>query len=246
MADTMSPEENALFSLDVLACSGTLDIPVPPAETNVLLEVAEAFTDAYYYALEKDRESIASFYCPRDPVPDSKLPFIAWNGQRFNDGAEFQDYYEGLSHTHYDIENLDCNILNPKFIAAAAVKGGSGDDSQDLDRRMSIQVVAMGSVRLEEPLKGPIREFSETFILIPNSEKLPTPKPTFDKGWHKEWIIHTQNFRFTEWGASEVPGVKDEEMKTNGEGKNVFQGRNKGIANQFAAAGLLVKGKGKK
>lgn len=126
------------------------------------------------------------------------------------------------------------------------MKGGSGQDSQDFDRRMSIQVVAMGSVRLEEPLKGPIREFSETFVLAPNPEKLPTAKPTFEKGWNKEWIIQTQNFRFTEWGASEVGGVKDEDMKTNGEGKNAFQGRNKGIASQFAAAGLLVKGKGKK
>jgi NTF2-related export protein 1/2 len=136
--------------------------------------------------------------------------------------------------------------LNEKLLDPAEVKGGSGDASKDFDRRMSIQVVTMGSVRLEEPLKGPIREFSETFVLVPNPEKLLTPNPTFEKGWQKEWLIQTQNFRFTEWGANEIGGpVKDVETKAGGESKNSTQARNKGIAAQFAAAGLFAKGKGK-
>lgn len=90
-----------------------------------------------------------------------------------------------------------------------------------------------------------MREFSETFVLIPNPEKLPTSKPTFDRGWAKEWLIQTQNFRFTEWGANEIRGVKDEAMKTNGAERNTFRGGNRGIASQFAAAGLFAKGKGK-
>ncbi|KAF2749305.1 hypothetical protein M011DRAFT_475409 [Sporormia fimetaria CBS 119925] len=222
----MSAEERVEFELDMLACS-----------------IAEAFTTGYYYALEKDRTSIAEFYCPKLAASDSTIPFIAWNGSVYNDGIEFQNYFEMLTHTHYDLEALDCNILNPKLVDAAAVRGGTADDAKDLDRRMAVQVVATGSVRLEEPLKGPIREFSETFVLVPNPERLPSAKPTFEKGWQKEWLIQTQNFRFTEWGANEVGGgnaiPKEVVMKTNG----VTEGRNKGIAQQFAAAGLLGKGK---
>lgn len=109
---------------------------------------------------------------------------------------------------------------------------------------MSIAVVATGSVRLEEPLKGPMREFAETFVLVPNTQKQVPPKPMFEKGWQQEWLIQTQNFRFTEWGASEVNDGKAEDPKANGV-KNVFQGRNQGVAKHFAAAGLTIKGKGK-
>lgn len=172
------------------------------------------------------------------------MPFIAWNSEVYNEGTDFQTYFEGLTHTHYDIEALDCTILNPRCISAAQLKNGSGDDTKDLERRMSVQVVVTGSVRLEEPLKGPMREFAETFVLVPNLEKTVPPRPTFDKGWDKEWVIQTQNFKFTEWGASEVPTDKMEEDKTNGEKKGV-RGGNKGIASQFAAAGLFIKGKGK-
>jgi NTF2-related export protein 1/2 len=213
--------------------------------------VAETFTDAYYYALEKERADIPSFYCPKLVSADSTVPFIAWNGEVFHDAAEFQTHYETLTHTHFDLEGLDCNIINKKFLPSSEVQGGGGDDSQDFDRRMSIAVTVMGSIRLEEPLKGPIREFSENFVLVPNRDKLPKPRPTFEKGWHQEWVIQTQNFRFTEWGASEIgggktePGKSDMKMETNGEKRNQFQGRNKGIASQFAAAGLLIKGKGK-
>ena len=60
-------------------------------------------------------------------------------------------------------------------------------------------------------------------------------------------MIQTQNFRFTEWGTNEIEGVKDEVMKVNGatKGENGVPARNKGIAAQFAAAGLLVRGQAK-
>jgi len=136
-------------------------------------------------------------------------------------------------------------VLNPKFLPPADLKGGSNDDTKDFDRRMSIVVVVTGSARLEEQLKGPMREFSETFVLVPNAQKEIPPKPTFDKGWHQEWVIQTQNFRFTEWGASEVGEGKEEDTKTNGNTKNVFQGRNQGVFKHFAAAGLTPKCRGK-
>jgi hypothetical protein len=109
---------------------------------------------------------------------------------------------------------------------------------------MTIQVVVTGSMRLEEQLKGPMREFAESFVLVPNVGIEVKPKPMFEKGWQNEWLIQTQNFRFTEWGATEVGAGKEGETKANGT-KNVFQGRNQGVAKAFAAAGLTAKGKGK-
>ncbi|KAF2281025.1 uncharacterized protein EI97DRAFT_18650 [Westerdykella ornata] len=226
MEDHLSPEETADYELDQLACS-----------------IAEAFIDAYYLALEKDRDNIASFYCPKFVSPDGTVPFIAWNGTVYDNGDAFQEFYEGLTHTHYDVEALDCTVLNRKAIPAAAVQGGSGDDSRDFDRRMSVQISASGSVRLKEPLKGPIRVFSDVFVLVPNSEKLPSPKPTFEKGWQKQWVIQTQSFRFTEWSPDEIAGAKVDEAKTTSEGKKELKGRGRGIANQFAAAGIFAKGR---
>ncbi|KAF2790731.1 hypothetical protein K505DRAFT_340184 [Melanomma pulvis-pyrius CBS 109.77] len=228
MADvTLSPEEKAELDLDLVACAA-----------------AEAFTDAYYYAVEKDRGKISTFYCPKQIAADSTVPFIAWNSVVYNDGPSFQEYLEGLSHTHFEIEGLDCSILNRKFLPAAELKGGSNDDAKDFDRRMSIAVVATGSVRLEEPLTGPMREFAETFVLVPNTQKQVPRNPMFEKGWQQEWLIQTQNFRFTEWGASEVNDGKAGDTKANGV-KNVFQRRNQSVAKHFAAAGLTIKGQGK-
>jgi NTF2-related export protein 1/2 len=123
---------------------------------------------------------------------------------------------------------------------------------------MSLMVTVGGSVRLDEKFTGPMREFSETFVLAPDPEKLPAlgKKVEFIKGWQKEWVIQTQNFRFTEWGASEIEGAgkkevgaKEVEMKAaNGAaGKRAFGGPSggRGFASHFAAAGLNIKGKGK-
>lgn len=176
----------------------------------------------------------------------------------YNSAADFQTHVETLSNTHFDIESLDCTILNPRSLPASSVKGGSGNDNADFERRMSLMVTVGGSVRLEEKFTGPMREFSETFVLAPDPAKLPAlgQKVEFVKGWQKEWAIQTQNFRFTEWGASEIDGadkktdgIKELEMKAaNGAGgKRAFGGPagGRGFASHFAAAGLNVKGKGK-
>ncbi|KAF2708573.1 hypothetical protein K504DRAFT_502597 [Pleomassaria siparia CBS 279.74] len=224
----LTPEEHAEFLLDLVACAA-----------------AEAFTDSYYYTLEKSRDKISSFYAPKTVGPDNTTPSIAWNSILYNEGSSFQEYFEGLTHTHFELESLDVDVLNPKFLPASDLLGGSNNDAEDHDRRMSIAIVVTGCVRLEEPLKGPMREFAETFVLIPNREKQLPPKPSFEKGWHQEWLIQTQNFRFTEWGATEVGDAKSEGTKVPTGPRNVFQGRNQGVAKHFAAAGLTIKGKGK-
>lgn len=221
-------------------------LPILPSNFKTL--VAEAFTDAYYHALQKERTNITSFYFKNDTLDDKKSPSIVWNGELYADAMAFQTYFEGLTHTYFDAEDLDCTVLNPKHLPASQLKNGSGDESMDLERRMSITVVVMGSVRLEEQLKGPIREFSESFVLVPNPEKLTGKNVNLDRGWQHEWLIQSQNFRFTEWSVNEVEdgdtSAADGANKPKvdaGSKTNTFNPGNKGIAGQFAAAGLFLK-----
>lgn len=154
---------------------------------------------------------------------------------------------------YYELESLDSNILNPISLPATELKGGSGSNDKDFERRMSLIVTASGSVRLQEREKGPVREFAETFVLVPNGELTGKATLKFEKGWQNEWLIQTQNFRFTEWGETEVENVKMEDTKGNigggGPGQKKdgqSQGRfGSGHARHFAAAGLAFKGKGK-
>lgn len=208
--------------------------------------IAETFLDAYYYALEKDRSTISTFYVPKTVAPDSTVPFIAWNGDVYDEGTDFQSFFETLTHTHYDVESLNVDILNVKALPVTAVKNGSGEELQDFDRRMSITIQAGGSVRLEKPLTGPIREFSDVIVLVPDPEKLPKGPVTeamITKNWDKQWVIQSQNFRFTEWGATEVRKAQGGEVEMEVEKDEKTRARNRGIASQFAAAGLHLKEK---
>lgn len=239
--------DNPEYKCDMVACSGMCFTDTQIMPSNIKSLVAEAFTDAYYHALQKERSNIPLFYFKNDTLDDKKSTSIVWNGELYTDVTAFQTFFEGLTHTYFDAEDLDCGVLNPKYLPASELKNGSGDDSKDLERRMSITVVVVGSIRLEEQLKGPIREFSESFVLVPNPEKLTGNKINFDKGWNHEWLIQNQNFRFTEWSVNEVeeggtkaPAAADK-PKVNGGPKTSFNTGNRGIAGQFAAAGLFVK-----
>ncbi|KAF2474980.1 uncharacterized protein BDR25DRAFT_301519 [Lindgomyces ingoldianus] len=236
----LTPEERLSLKLDSVACAA-----------------AESFIDAYYETLKTNRNGIGAFYCPRAVAPDGvATPSIVWNGETYEDGDALQHFFQGVTYTHFQIEDLDANTLNPTFLPANDIQGGSCNASNDLERRMSFIVVVTGSVRLEEQLKGPLREFAESFVLVPNPAKLAlSPGQTskhipFEGGWDKQWLIQTQNFTFTEWAQDELGDfVRDAPTqpvsgKAGGGGKPVF-GRNRGPFNAFAAAGLLGKGKGK-
>ena len=88
----------------------------------------------------------------------------------------------------YEIQSYDCQVLNPNYVAAgtAATDGADG-------KNMTILVAVSGFVKVGPLKESEIRGFSETFILVPNAEKLATKgqrKPA------KEWLIQSQNFRF--------------------------------------------------
>ncbi|OCK77236.1 putative nuclear transport factor 2 domain protein [Lepidopterella palustris CBS 459.81] len=163
--------------------------------TTVSAEAAENLLDAYYTALQGSRHTIASYYCATEKNPDGKsVPTIVWNGNVMNTGQEVQQTFEVMPYTHYDVQSLDCHVLNPTALAPEKVVGGSGEADKDIERRLSIVAVVNGSVRLEEPKEGPLRGFSETFVLVPNPEKALGKGP---KAELKGWLIQNQNFRYT-------------------------------------------------
>jgi len=167
----------------------------PHMLTTASSEATENFLDNYYVALQGSRHTITSYYCPYERNPQGKeLPGIVWNGNVFHTAEDYQKMFEEcMPFTHYDVQSFDCHVLNPTALAPDKLKGGSGDPDKDIERRMSIVVLVSGTLRLEEPKTGPLRQFSETFVLVPNPEKAPGKGPKAEK---KGWLIQNQNFRY--------------------------------------------------
>ncbi|ORX97608.1 hypothetical protein BCR34DRAFT_164505 [Clohesyomyces aquaticus] len=184
----LTPAQRTALKLDTIACAA-----------------AESFIDAYYQTIKTDRSSLAPFYCAPSIAADGiTSPQISWNSESYVDGAALQQLMHSLGYMHFKVETLDANVLNPRSIPASELPGGSGSEDEDLERRMSILIVCAGSIRLGEQLKGPLREFAESFVLVPNLAKLAIGEGQkrhidFKAGWDKQWLIQTQNFTFTEW-----------------------------------------------
>ncbi|KAF2810391.1 NTF2-like protein [Mytilinidion resinicola] len=163
------------------------------AETKYI-SATENFLDNYYVALQGSRHTIASYFCPFERFADGKeLPGMVWNGNVFRTPEEYQALYEDrMPFTHYEVQSFDCHVLNPTAMAPDKLKGGSGEQDKDIEKRMSIVVLVSGTVRLDEPKTGPLKQFSETFVLVPNPEKTANgPKSVV-----KAWVIQNMNFRF--------------------------------------------------
>ncbi|KAF2198025.1 hypothetical protein GQ43DRAFT_465947 [Delitschia confertaspora ATCC 74209] len=221
---------------------------------TVACEAADTFVDAYYEALRHDRPSISSFYCAKGTKGSLPVPNIAWNGNTYTDAFEFQLYVEELTYLNFEVECVNCIVLDPKCVPVEQLKRGGDNPENALERGMSFTILATGKVRVQEQLKGPLRSFSESFVMVPNPDYEPKQVVIGDRQkseeeatkWNRAWLIETQNFRFTEWGEEELPkkdeGVKmaidskkrkDTNGETNGMKRNAFAG--------FAAAGLFSK-----
>ena len=156
---------------------------------------AENFVDAYYTALQASRGTISSYYVPPTTLPDGKtVPVIVWNGNGVADGAAFQRMFEdSMPYTYYDVQSLDCDVLNTGLAQQAA--SASDHDSvskKDAEKNLPVVVMVSGYVRLEEAREGPMRGFSETFVLVPNAEKEGKGKGSQKRAW----LIQNQNFRY--------------------------------------------------
>ena len=144
---------------------------------------AESFTDAFYSALQNTHHSISTFYVDHETLPDGhKVPNISWNGNDYSDGQVFQKMWEdSMPYTYYDIQTVDSHMINRNFVAEG------GRRARDKNKTMSMVVIVNGAVRLFEKKDGPLRQFSETFTLVPNVEN--------GKKRH-QWLIQMQNFRY--------------------------------------------------
>lgn len=116
------------------------------------------------------------------------MPIIIWNGNVVEDAAAFQKMFENeMPYTHFDVQSLDCHVLNATAIPVPA------DKAKHAEKAMSLTVMVSGYVRLEEPQKGPMKGFSETFVLVPNPDNL-SGKPL--KTGKRAWLIQSQIFRY--------------------------------------------------
>ncbi|EON66682.1 hypothetical protein W97_05928 [Coniosporium apollinis CBS 100218] len=164
--------------------------------TKVSAEVAETFVDAYYTALQGSRNTISSYYTPRKTLSDGRIvPVIVWNGNHIPDAAAMQKMFEEtMPYTYYDVQSLDCDFVNTGLAKEAATAANADVVSKkELEQHSPVVVIVGGYVRLEEAREGPMRGFSETFVLVPNEEKVA------GKGKGKEgraWLIQNQNFRY--------------------------------------------------
>lgn len=146
---------------------------------------ADIFTDAYYACLQNARHAISSYYVPKETLPDGKqIPGITWNGNALEDAMAFQKMFENdMPFTHFEVQSLDCHILNPSIPTAS-------NNPKEVEKSFSILIVVSGLVRLEEPKNGPLKGFTETLVLAPNRDK------ANKKGPRRDWLIQNQNFRY--------------------------------------------------
>ncbi|KAF2769292.1 hypothetical protein EJ03DRAFT_98083 [Teratosphaeria nubilosa] len=154
--------------------------------TALSTSAAESFADAYYTALNSNRSAISSFYVPPTVLPNNRsLPHIAYNGEHITDPAAFQQKWENeMPYTFFDPQCLNVHVLNP---CIAPLEPGA--KKADAEWNVSLSVQVSGSVRLVERKEGPMRGFSDSFILVPGGKE--------DKGKRgPRWVVQSQTFRF--------------------------------------------------
>ncbi|KAK0767955.1 hypothetical protein LTR57_022766 [Friedmanniomyces endolithicus] len=159
--------------------------------TKLATDIAERFTDTYYSALSGARDSIKTFYVAAIAQDNGRgLPNITYNGELFLDSATFQDrWVKDMPRTHLEAQSLNVHVLNP------SIKPTAGMKKKDAARNMSLIVQVSGSMRIGQPKEGPLRGFSDSFVLVPNEEL-----GKQDVG--RQWLIQSQTFRFVRVGMA--------------------------------------------
>lgn len=159
--------------------------------TQLSTEAAETFADNYYAVLNNGRAQIHSFYVPKqEPAKGRAVPYISYNGAVLNDAAELEArFIKDMPYTFYEPQMVNVHVMSP------SITGGEAKTKREAERNVSLTVQVSGTVRLLERKDGPKRGFSESFVLVPNTEE------TAGKGAAKQeagrkWLIHSQNFRF--------------------------------------------------
>ncbi|KAK3642804.1 hypothetical protein LTR56_010630 [Elasticomyces elasticus] len=159
--------------------------------TKLATDTGERFIDSYYSALDGVRASIKSFYVPTIVQENGRgLPNITYNGEVIGDAASFQERWETqMPRTHFEAQSVNVHVLNP------TLKPTEGMKKKDVERNMSLIVQVSGSIRIGQPKEGPLRGFSDSFVLVPNSE-LSGGAGTGKQDHGRQWLIQSQTFRF--------------------------------------------------
>ncbi|KAK5675800.1 hypothetical protein LTS10_011531 [Elasticomyces elasticus] len=159
--------------------------------TKLATDTGERFIDSYYSALDGARGSIKSFYVPTIVQENGRgLPNITYNGEVIGDAASFQERWEKqMPRTHCEAQSVNVHVLNP------TLKPTEGMKKKDVERNMSLIVQVSGSIRIGQPKEGPLRGFSDSFVLVPNSE-LSGGAGTGKQDHGRQWLIQSQTFRF--------------------------------------------------
>ncbi|KAJ8611755.1 hypothetical protein MRB53_037762 [Persea americana] len=131
-------------------------------------DASENFVDAYYNALNGTRKEISSFYVPATVLPSGRgLPHLSINGEVLNDAAKLQEVFENqMPWTHYEAQSVDVHVMNPSMVNITS------KSKKDHERNVSLVVQVSGYVRYHERKDGPMRGFSDNFVLVPNTEQV--------------------------------------------------------------------------
>lgn len=155
-------------------------------------EAGEHFADQYYTTLNGSRHQIKSFYVPTNtPANGRGVPHISFNGEFLQDAGAFQERFEKqMPWTHFEPQSVNVHVLNPSL---APLDGKPS--KRELERNVSLTVQVSGYVRLAERKEGPMRGFSDSFVLVPNKEDV-GGRGTGKQDQGRRWLIQSQNFRF--------------------------------------------------
>lgn len=124
-------------------------------------------------------------------MPDGKtLPSITFNGNLLPDATAFQTLFEKqMPNARYEVQGYDCHPLNLNYPSSTPTGNASSSG-----KNMSILVSTSGYVRFGEGRDGAMRGFSESIVLVPNTDE--ANKKIRGKG-RREWLVQSQNFRLT-------------------------------------------------
>ena len=158
--------------------------------TRVSTEAGEHFVDHYYTALNGSRNTINGFYVPTVTSATGRgLPSISYNGELVQDAGMLQERYEkDMPWTHFEPQSVNVHVMNPSLTADAKTK-------RDAERNLSLVVQVSGYVRIAERKDGPMRGFSDSFVLVPNKEEV-GGRGTGKQDHGKRFLIRSQTFRF--------------------------------------------------
>ena len=137
--------------------------------------------------MNTNRKLVEDFYLPaKTSETGTKEPQITWNGHTIDDPVEFRKTVEeDFTFVFYNTQSVDCQVLSSNYQTDPQAKGHKQGEN------IVILVMTSGYMRLQERGQGPMKEYSESFVLVPN------PGGKGAKSTHKKrFLIQSQNFRW--------------------------------------------------